>query len=34
MLLIAVINVNAYPFLDFSDLTCNLKDTRIGELFL
>ena len=34
MLLIAVINVNAYPFLDFLDLPCNLKDTRIGELFL
>ena len=25
-----MINVTAYPFLDFSDLTCHLEDTGIG----
>ena len=28
-LLVAVITVNAYPFLAFSDLTCHLEDTGI-----
>ena len=27
---VAVISVNAYPFLAFSDLTCHLEDTGIG----
>ena len=30
MLLVAVINVDAYPFLDFSDLSCHLKHIGIG----
>ena len=28
--MVAVISVDAYRFLAFSDLTCHLKDTRIG----
>ena len=28
-LLVAVIRVVAYPFLDFSDLTCHLEDTGV-----
>ena len=31
MLVIAVISVDAHPFLAFSDLTCHL-DTRLGVL--
>ena len=27
MLVVAVISVDAYPFLSFSDLTCHLDDT-------
>ena len=30
----AVISVDAYPFLAFSDLTCHLPDTRIGVFWL
>ena len=30
MLVVAVICVDAYPFLAFSDLTCHLEDTQIG----
>ena len=30
MLVVAVIIVDAYPFLAFSDLTCHLEDTGIG----
>ena len=30
MLVVAVISVDAYPFLVFSDLTCHLEDTGIG----
>ena len=29
-LVVAVISVDAYPFLAFSDLTCHLEDTEIG----
>ena len=29
-MLVAVISVDAYPFLAFSDLTCHLEDTGIG----
>ena len=29
MLVIAVISVDAYPFLAFSELTCHLEDTEI-----
>ena len=29
MLLVAVINVDAYPFLDFSDLSCHFKHIGI-----
>ena len=29
-LVVAVIIVNAYPFLAFSDLTCHLEDIGIG----
>ena len=28
--MVAVISVDAYPFLAFSDLTCHLEDTGIG----
>ena len=28
MLVVAVISVDPYPFLGFSDLTCHLKDSR------
>ena len=34
MLLVAVISVDAYPFLAFSDLTCHLEDTGIGVFWL
>ena len=33
-LVVAVISVDAYPFLAFSDLTCHLKDTGIGVFWL
>ena len=33
-LVVAVINVDAYPFLAFSDLTCHLEDTGIGVFWL
>ena len=29
-----LINVDAYPFLAFSDLTCHLEETRIGVFWL
>ena len=29
MLVVAVINVDAYPFFAFSDMTCHLEDTEI-----
>ena len=29
MLVVAVISVDVYPFLTFSDLTCHLHDTGI-----
>ena len=33
-LVVAVISVDAYPYLAFSDLTCHLEDTRIGFFWL
>ena len=33
-MVVAVISVAAYPFSVFSDLTCYLKDTRIGVFLL
>ena len=33
-LVVAVISVDAYLFLAFSDLTCHLKDTGIGVFWL
>ena len=33
-LVVAVISVDAYPVLAFSDLTCHLEDTRIGVYWL
>ena len=33
-LVVAVISVDAYPFLAFSDLTCYLEDTGIGVFWL
>ena len=30
VLVVAVISVDTYPFLAFSDLTCHLEDTGIG----
>ena len=33
-LVVAVINVDAYPFLAFSDLTSHLQDTGIGAFWL
>ena len=32
--MVAVINVNAYPFLTFLDLTCHLEDKGIGAFWL
>ena len=32
--MVAVISVNAYPFLAFSDLTCHLEVTGIGVFWL
>ena len=34
MLVAAVISVDAYPFLVFSDLTCHFEDTGIGVFCL
>ena len=34
MLVVAVINVDAYPFLAFPDLTCHLVDRGIGVFWL
>ena len=33
-LVVAVINVDASPFLTLSDLTCHLEDTGIGDFWL
>ena len=33
-LVVDVVSVDAYPFLDFSDLTCHLEDTGIGVFWL
>lgn len=32
-LMVAVMNIGAYPFLVFSELTCYLEDIRIGWLY-
>ena len=29
-MMLSVINVDAYPFLDFSDMICHLKDIEMG----
>ena len=34
MLVVAVINVDAYPFLAFSDLTCHFEYMGIGAFLL
>ena len=34
MLVVAVISVDAYPFLAFTDLTCHLEDTGVGVFWL
>ena len=34
MLVVAVISVDAYTFLAFSDLTCHLEDAGIGVFWL
>ena len=34
MLVVAVISVDASPFLAFSDMTCHLETTRIGVFWL
>lgn len=34
MLVVTVMNVNAYPFLDLSDLAWHVKDTGIDRCFL
>ena len=34
MLVVAVISINAYTFLAFSDLTCHLEDTETGVFWL
>ena len=34
MLVVAVISVDTYPFLAFSDLTCHLEDMGIGVFWL
>ena len=33
-LVVAVISVDAYPFFDFSDLTCHLEDMGIDVFWL
>ena len=33
-LVVALISVDTYPFLAFSDMTCHLKDTGIGVFWL
>ena len=33
-LVVAVISVDAYPFLAYPDLTCHLEDTGIGVFWL
>ena len=33
-LVVAMISVDAYPFLAFLDLTCHLEDTEIGVFWL
>ena len=33
-MVVAVISVDAYPFLAFSDLTCHLDDAAIGVFWL
>ena len=33
-LVVAAISVDAYPFLAFSDLTCDLEDTGTGVFWL
>ena len=32
--MVAVVSVDAFPFLVFSDLTCHLKDRGIGVFWL
>ena len=32
--MVAVISVDAYPFLVFSDLTCHFEDMEIGVFWL
>ena len=32
--MVAVISIDAYPFLVFGDLTCHLKDMGVGVLWL
>ena len=32
--MVAVISIDAYPFLAFSDLTCQLEDTGKGVFWL
>ena len=34
MLVVAVISIDIYPFLAFSDLTCHFEYTRIGVFWL
>ena len=34
MLVVAVISVDAYPFMAFSDPACHLEDMGIGVLWL
>ena len=34
MLVVAVISIDAYPFLAFSDLTCHPEDVGIGVFWL
>ena len=34
MVVVAVISIDAYLFLAFSDLTCHLQDTGIGVIWL
>ena len=34
MLVVAVITVDAYPFLAFSDLTCHRKEMQLGVFWL
>ena len=34
MLVVDVVNIDPYPSLDFSDLTCHIEDTKLDVFWL